>query len=101
MLSHNRPTKTSIVCITLSTRSGSVSPAVNAAGTRLAWLYAALEWISDAAIGIIDPTKEDAMSAQLNVSSSLEVRLLIAGAWVAGSEEDWLPVIDPSTGDPV
>ena len=41
------------------------------------------------------------MSAELNGSSSLEVRLLIAGAWVAGSEEHWLPVIDPSTGDPV
>ncbi len=41
------------------------------------------------------------MTAQPVAPSRVEVRLLINGAWVAGAEERWLPIVDPSTGDPV
>jgi succinate-semialdehyde dehydrogenase/glutarate-semialdehyde dehydrogenase len=34
-------------------------------------------------------------------STPLDVRLLIGGSWVAGAEGQWLPVIDPSSGEPV
>lgn len=41
------------------------------------------------------------MNAQPDVGSPFNVRLLIAGAWVAGAEGRWLPIIDPSSGEPV
>jgi succinate-semialdehyde dehydrogenase/glutarate-semialdehyde dehydrogenase len=41
------------------------------------------------------------VNAHPNVNPGLEVRLLIAGTWVAGAEGRWLPIIDPSIGEPV
>ncbi len=41
------------------------------------------------------------MNAQPDVGSAFNVRLLIAGAWVAGAEGRWLPIVDPSSGEPV
>lgn len=41
------------------------------------------------------------MNAQVKVNPGLEVRLLIGGAWVAGAEGSWLPIIDPATGEAV
>jgi succinate-semialdehyde dehydrogenase / glutarate-semialdehyde dehydrogenase len=41
------------------------------------------------------------LNAQPEASAALDVRLLIDGSWVAGGEGRSLPVIDPSTGQPV
>jgi succinate-semialdehyde dehydrogenase/glutarate-semialdehyde dehydrogenase len=41
------------------------------------------------------------VNAQVKVNPGLEVRLLIGGAWVAGAEGSWLPIIDPATGEAV
>jgi succinate-semialdehyde dehydrogenase/glutarate-semialdehyde dehydrogenase len=41
------------------------------------------------------------VNAQPNGSSPLDVRLLIGGAWVAGEEERSLPIIDPSSSEPI
>lgn len=40
------------------------------------------------------------MNAQLDVGSAREVRLFFAGAWAAGAQGRWLPILDPSTGEP-
>jgi succinate-semialdehyde dehydrogenase/glutarate-semialdehyde dehydrogenase len=48
----------------------------------------------------LDRRKEDLVSAQPKASTTLEVRLLIGGSWVAGSDGRWLPIVDPSTGEP-
>jgi succinate-semialdehyde dehydrogenase / glutarate-semialdehyde dehydrogenase len=39
------------------------------------------------------------VNAQAKAGTGLEVRLLIGGSWVSGSEGRWLPVVDPSTGE--
>jgi succinate-semialdehyde dehydrogenase/glutarate-semialdehyde dehydrogenase len=41
------------------------------------------------------------VTAQPVARSRVEVRLLVNGAWVAGAQERWLPIVDPSTGEPV
>src|ERR1700733_1647975 len=41
------------------------------------------------------------VSAKPPATSTLDVRLLIRGSWVTGSQERRLPIVDPSTGEPV
>jgi len=41
------------------------------------------------------------MNAEPKGSIALDARLLIGGSWVAGAEERWLPIVDPSTAEPV
>lgn len=41
------------------------------------------------------------VSAKPPATSTLDVRLLIGGSWVSGSDERRLPILDPSTGEPV
>jgi len=51
--------------------------------------------------GSLDAAKEDPVNAHRKASVALDVHLLIGGSWVAGAEGRWLPIIDPSTADPV
>ena len=41
------------------------------------------------------------MSAQPEASAAFDVRLLIGGSWVASFNGRTLPVVDPSTGQPL
>lgn len=68
---------------------------------RLAPGLSGVRWrLQVQAMLIPGPTEEYLVNARSKAVTMLEVRLLIDGSWVPGAEGRWLPVVDPSTGDP-